>query len=352
MPSKGGRPPRVAAVPEIPVEQLHLQALGALGEASFANPGDVFEQGLALLIRQLGVDRAVVSIQTESGLESLWSAPETGLDGLPEALAGQILAGEGRTLVVRDAALEAPWLEPGSGLRSCLGTALRHSGQAMGVLSVQNGVARDWRRSEVAMLTIMAHLFSRTFEVESLRAELWKTRQALDLTSAVVEDSALENAETGLPNPRYLAVWIRSSLFLARRRGETMAVAAWEQPLERRTSGILKGIADSLRGEDLLVDLGEGRMLLLLPRTDRSGAGILLGRLHQVAGGVAMGATLWNPLLKPDRDDHTLDSGIRRARLALAAARPGEIRWKLVKASRENLIDSPNAWDENKEEQH
>ena len=345
---------KASKAPAESAERRQLQALGSLGERAIGNPGELFEKGLALLVKQLGVSRAVVATRTELGLEALWNAPE---GPVPDPAAGfcpEVLTREDRTLVIRDAATDPMWSDHTAwttgGVRSYVGTVLRHSGKAFGVLSVQDGKARVWKRTEVAMVNILAHWFSRAFEVEALRSELWRTQEALDLTSAVVEDSALESPQTGLPNRHYLDVWIRSSLFLARRRGETMAVATWVQPKERNLKRTLKCLADSLRGEDLLVDMGHDRMLLLLPRTTQAGAAVLLDRVRLEAGQVTLGATLWNPLLKPDREDKSLETSFHRAHAALASASLGEVNWNLLEPSRENLIDGPGHWETLEEE--
>jgi len=162
-----------------------------------------------------------------------------------------------------------------------------------------------------------ANLFSKTLEVENLKHELRVTRDALDLTSAVVEDSALESSATRLPTRPYLDIWLKANLYLARRRGEAMAVAQFQLELSPDRRRRLKEVAEALRGEDLLVDLGHQAFLLLLPRTPQEGAQILLDRIRQRLGAVPMGATLWNPLHRTDRDDLALKKASHRVALAL-----------------------------------
>jgi len=340
---------------EEPLDGQHLDALGALGETSLSNPGQLIDQGLQLLLRQLGVTRAAVATLDGGTLESLWCAGEPGAC-VPERLdpmrnfCAQVLKHPGRTLVVRDAQADPQWREHAAfaelGVAAYLGAPLRHSGALVGVLSAQSLAPRAWKRSEIALVTCMGHLFSKAMEVEAVKYDLWKTRQALDLTSAVVEDSALESPDTGLPNLRYLEVWARSSLYLAKRRGETIALVTWTAPApDRAGKQALKDLAESLRGEDLLVDLGQGRLLLLLPRTDQAGASLLLERIRLQAGELAMGGTVWNPLLKPDRDSKDLMWALDRAKQAHldsvihSADGHGPVAWKVVEASRASLVD-------------
>lgn len=321
------------------LDDQRLTALDALGRVGLGSPGALFDQGLQLLTQQLHVEQAAVLLQTEQGLERIWPAPA---EGEPEAdlsftFAARALSHPNRPLVIRDAAQDPQWADHWQrlGVRSTLCVPLCGSGKVLGVLVVESAQARDWRRTEIAMVSIMAHLFSKTFEVEALRADLWRTREALELTSAVVADNALESPLTGLPNRHYLEIWTRSSLYLARRKGEPMAVATWTQPAEPGQKQTLKRIADALRGEDLLVDLGQDQLLLLLPGTDAAGAAVLLDRVRAVTGRRAMGATLWDPLLAPDCNHGSLDAALGRARSAQeeSAGTPGAraLVWNMLK---------------------
>ena len=181
------------------------------------------------------------------------------------------------------------------------------------MLSVQHGEPKDFSRSSIALVNAMANLLSRTLEVEALKYELRLTRDSLDLTSAVVEDSALQNATSGLPNYRYLEVWLRANLFMARRRGEPMAVVLWQWPESPRRRKVLNDISSSLRGEDLLVDISRDRFLLLLPHTPQSGAEILIERIRENMGEIAMGGTFWETEL----DDVQLQMAQHRCEIAL-----------------------------------
>jgi GGDEF domain-containing protein len=157
---------------------------------------------------------------------------------------------------------------------------------------------------------------ARTLESENLKQELRAALDALELSSSIVEDSALQSSRSGLPNRRYLETWLRSTLFMARRRKEAMALALWSQPLIPGTKGRLAAAAGHLRGEDLLVELSTDQYLLLMPHTADSGAEVLLGRLRETLGSHPTGATLW----LPDGKDMTLKSALRRVAKAFTDA--------------------------------
>jgi hypothetical protein len=341
-----------------PREDRHLQALGRLGAASFAQPGDLFDHGLNLLVRELRVDRAMVSSMTGRGLENLWCAGAPAHPGSDAPFphdpgrnfCSQVLTPPLATLVISDANSDPRWARHPAwrslGIRAYLGAPLRHSGSPMGVLSVQSESAHPWRRSEVALVDAMAALFGQAMEVEALKAKLWQTQEALDLTAAVVEDSALECPRSGLPTRRYLDVWCKACLESARRCRELLSLVTWTQPRTAERDRGLGRLAGSLRGVDLLMDLGRDRFLLVLPRTLRAGAEIVLERFRRVLGPLAMGATLWNPLLSPDREAATLQPAIRRAQAAIPGGegREGEVGWAFLEPVRENLLAGAMGW--------
>jgi hypothetical protein len=171
----------------------------------------------------------------------------------------------------------------------------------------------------------VANIISRTLEIEQLKHELRLTRDALELTSAVVEDSALQTSGSGLPNQRYLEIWLKANLFLAKRRGDLMAVVLWRMSLAGPARKHLTTVAAALRGEDLMVDLGREQFLLLLPRTPVDGTNILLNRMRELLGPLSMGATMWDP----EVDDIHLRRAMARCEKARFASQ-GEIRWLLL----------------------
>ena len=343
----------------------HLLALGAFGATRFATPGDLFDQGLGLLVRQLGVDRAVLASLEDGRLEALWSAGPAPFSHDPNLnFCPQVLGRSGSALAIGDAEADPAWRGHPAwrelGVRAYVGAQLRDSAGAVGVLSVQSGAGRTWRPAEVALVQTMAALFGRALEVEALKAGLTQAKEVLDLTAAVMEDHALESARTGLPSRRYLEVWCKSHLNLARRRHETMALATWVMPPGPGREKLLARLAGSLRGVDLLVDLERDRFLLVLPRTPPAGAALVLERVRETLGIKAMGATLWNPLLNPDRDAPTLQPAIHRAQQAdpgapapgapgaMAPGAPGaddgEVIWALLEPSRANILGETSQW--------
>lgn len=286
-------------------EPGHLEALGNLVEGSFPDPAQLFHHGLSLLVAQLGVDRAVISRFTDLGWEMLWWAHAPHLTDDPllrnpiDSFCPLVLEHPNRTLVIPDRHAPGAWRRHAHRalpeIRSYLGTALRQSGRTTGVLSVSSARPHDFSRAEVSMVNALANLFGKTLEVEELKHELRLTRDALDLSTAVVEDSALEAPGTHLPNRHYLDVWMRAYLPLARRRQESIALVRWNLALPQVRAERLVGVMGALRGEDLLVDLGHGAFLLLLPRTDQDGVRTLLERLDPLLGSVPLGGTLWIP---------------------------------------------------------
>jgi hypothetical protein len=338
----------------------HLQALGELVDHAFPDPTKLFDHGLALLVQQLGVDRAVMSRLTDLGWEAFWWATAEGV--LPDIAVHEpshnfcphVLENPGRMLMIRDASTDPAWKDHRAtrnlGVKAYLGASLNQSGRIMGVLSVTSDRPKAFTRAEVAMVKALANLFGKTLEVEQLKHDLQVTRDALDLTTAVVEDSALEAPGSHLPNPHYLDIWLKANLFLARRRGESMAVVRWKQPLNRETKRALQEISDALRGEDLLVDMGREEFLMLLPRTAQEGAQILLDRIRLRLGAMPMGATLWNPMHKADRNDLALRNALKRAQLGLqrsvelAPEQGAEVVWDLLLLRPEDLADTTNPW--------
>lgn len=337
------------------VPQDHLSALGNLVDHAFPDPTGFFDHGLALLIQQLGVNQAVMSRLGDLGWEIFWWATVEGtqVDGTMHEPVGdfcsEVLEHPARVLTIRDTQLEDAWknhpVVTQFGIRCYMGTLLQQDGKVMGVLSVMSKQPKAFNRAEVAMLKAMANLFSKTLEVEHLKHELHLTRDTLDLTTAVVEDSALENAATRLPNRHYLDIWLRANLYLARRRGEAMTVVCWHLEAGKENRCRLQEIADRLRGEDLLVDMGHEEFLLLLPRTPKAGACVLLDRIRGRLGCIAMGATLWDPMHRKDSEDMRIMEAMARAEsaLKLSQEKGGDVVWNLLEFHSEDRVE-PLHW--------
>jgi len=200
----------------------------------------------------------------------------------------------------------------------------------IGALSLECGRARTFSGKDIATVKAVAGVFEKILEIEQLKHDLRLTQDSLDLTQAVVEDSLLESQTSRLPNLRFLNVWTKAVLFLARRSGEPMALVRWRMALTPASLEALETVADALRGEDLLVDMGKEEFLLLLPRTNRAGAEVLLGRIRPILGPVPMGATLWSPDLPADRDDLDLHDALKRTQVGL--------QWS-HEATREGIVD-------------
>jgi hypothetical protein len=241
----------------------HLTALGEFVERAFPDPAQLFDHGLSMLVQQLGVDRAVMIRVTKLGFEAFWWATAEGIEA-DHAIHNpalnfcpKVLQNPARTLVIKDALADQELQGHSAfrklGVRAYIGVPLRQSNKFIGVLSVQSARPMAFTRAEIAVVNAMANVFSKTMEIENLKHELHMTREALDLTSAVVEDSALETAKTHLPNRHYLYIWLKANLYLARRRAEPMTIARWLLPVNAASQGLLRDIADALRGEDLLV---------------------------------------------------------------------------------------------------
>lgn len=338
----------------------HLTALGDFVERAFPDPAQLFDHGLNLLVQQLGVDRAVMIRVTKLGYEAFWWATAEGIEpdqAIHEAALNfcpKVIQAPARTLVIKDALSDRDLQGHSAfrklGVRAYIGVPLRQSNKLIGVLSVQSSKPMPFTRAEIAVVNAMANVFSKTLEIENLKHELHMTREALDLTSAVVEDSALETPKTRLPNRHYLEIWLKANLYLARRRAEPMSIARWNLPLRPETREHLREIADALRGEDLLVDLGHDEYQLLLPRTGILGAEILLERIRAKIGPIPMGATLWHPLHKADRDDLSLHHSTQRAIEALRRSENrgsdgrGDLIWELLEMRSEDMVENTSPW--------
>lgn len=321
-------------------------ALAALAEAEFPHAAPFFSQGLEILIRELGFDRAAMTRVTGHGLETCWWAlsdrvgAEDAIHETDEFFGPRVMDAPGQALCVPDL-LEDPELagHPSArrlGIRTYLATPLRRGGTCIGILSLQSMEPRHLSEVELAIVKVLGLVFSRALEAEMLRDDLQATRNVLDLTAAVVEDHSLESPGTRLPNRRYLEIWLKAHLYLAQRRGEPMSVAHWTLSLDLQARQDVRDIAASLRGEDLLVDLGDEAFLLLLPHTGIEGAQVLLERIRTVLGPIPMGATLWQPLHPVDSEDLAIQQAVLRASEARRYSEENpvegacEVQWMLL----------------------
>lgn len=304
----------------------HLAALADLLSVSQTDPAHLFEHGLALLVERLGVDRALLTRVTGLGYEIFWWAAADGLtmgnvfEAPEKGFCPWVMAHPDRSLTIRDAASEPQWSKSSAWvdlrIRAYAGVALTNGNGALGTLCVQHHAPRTFHRGEIALIRAMGHLMARTLESEHLKHELRAALDALELSSAILEDSALQSPRSGLPNRHYLDVWLRASLFIARRRQESMALALWSQPMVAGTKERMEAAVSHLRGEDLIIELSADQYLLLMPHTGEDGAEILLARLREILGSHPTGATLW----PPDGEDMTMKSALTRAGKAFTHA--------------------------------
>ena len=319
----------------------HLAALAELLGRDSSDPVRLFEHSLALLREQLGADRALLtrisglgheifwwSAQDEKTMHHIFQQPEKGF-------CAWVMAHPDRPLVIKDAEADPRWRDHSGcvelGIRAYAGVVLREGEKVVGTLCVQHGRPLALGRGALALLKALGHLLSKTLEAEQLKQELLATRDALELSSAVVQDSALQSGRSGLPNRRYLEIWTRATVFLARRRNEEMALVLWTQPMERGFRARLKAVSDALRGEDLLVEHSDDHYLLLMPHTTPEGAEVLLARIREQLGIHPAGATLW----RPGEEDLHLHQAFRRVAAALAEAKKHHpsIFWSLPPVS-------------------
>lgn len=331
-------------------------SLAALADQDFPHATQFFSQSLELLVNELAVDRAAMTRVASQGLETCWWAlsakvgPEDTIHETDEFFGPRVMDDPSRILHVPDLQEDAELAGHPSarrlGIRTYLGLPLRHGGTCIGILSLQSSEPRQLDAEELAFARVMALLFARTLESETLRDDLQATRNVLDLTAAVVEDHSLESPATRLPNRRYLEIWLKAHLYLAQRRGEPMSVAQWLITPDPETRQSLREIAAALRGEDLLVDLDGEQALLLLPHTGIEGAQILLERIRSVLGPVPMGATLWQPLHPVDSEDLAIQQALLRASEARnysevsAVDGTAEVQWMLLEME-EGENDTP-----------
>jgi hypothetical protein len=304
----------------------HLAAMADLLGKHRNDPAKLFEVGLSLLVERLGAERALLSRVTALGHEVFWWSLAEGasMDRLFESpelgFCTWVMEHPDRPLVIRNAAIESRWRKHTGrtelGIEAYAGVVLRDAKGVVGTLCVQHSKPHVFHPEDVGLLRVLAHLMGRLLEAENLKSELQAAMDALELSSAVVEDSALQSARSGLPNRRYLDIWRRSALFLARRRKEPMALALWSQPMVPGTKGKLGSTSTHLRGEDLLIELSTDQYLLLMPHTEQTGAELLLSRLQERLGQHPTGLTLW----RHDLDDMTLRSALMRVSKAFSDA--------------------------------
>jgi GGDEF domain-containing protein len=304
------------------------RALGELLRNRDPDPFTLFDASLELLIRQFKVDHALITRLSQGKLDTFWWV-QAGAGAREPVELHQSLRLCERVLLEPEGRLALGTVFPSEGgpwLRAFAGVALYERGRPVGTLAVLHSHTYAFSPDDLDFIHALAGLLGRVMEIENLRYQLQVAQNSLDLSSAVVQDSALESPATGLPNSRYLEVWLKSSMSSARRQKESLSLALWELT-GRVAKAALQRVGKSLRGDDLLAEVSANRILLLLPRTRHDGAEALLERLRAELGDTPMGATVW----LPDWDDLLLHGALRRAEVALQEAirAGGGTQWKV-----------------------
>ena len=305
-----------------------MRALGELLRNQDPDPFMLFDATLELLVRQFGVDHAVITRLAQGKLDTFWWV-QAGRGAREPLELNQSLRLCERVLEEPEGCLALGTVFPSEGgpwLRAFAGVVLRERGRPVGTLAVLHSHPFAFSGDDLDFIRSVAGLLGRVLELENLKYEFQVAQDSLALSTAVVEDSVLESSATGLPNARFLDVWIKGHMHQARRQKESLVLALWEVKASSHKKA-LASISKGLRGNDLLVEVSADRFLLLLPHTAQEGAQILLDRLHRELKCPPMGATIW----MPDRDDLMLRAALRRADEALlASAREGDgIHWRL-----------------------
>ena len=305
-----------------------MQALGELLRKRDLDPFALFDAALELLVRQFVVDHALITRLSEGHLDTFWwVAAGTGAKVPVEVqkslrLCERVLKEPEGHLVLGSLFEE----EAGPGIRAFAGVVLREGGRSIGTLAILNGHPYAFCDGDIEFIKSVGGLLERALEIENLRYQLRVSQDSLALTTAVAQESTLEGGWSGLPNGRFLDVWMKGHMHHARRQKETLCVALWEWQGKAPGAAEIRRIAQGLRGDDLMVELAPNRLLLLLPQASQEGAQVLLERVSRELGNPPMGATLW----LPDRDDLMLNAAMRRAEQARQESLQGSggIRWK------------------------
>jgi hypothetical protein len=305
-----------------------MRALGELLRNQDPDPFTLFDASLELLVRQFMVDHAVMTRLSLGKLDTFWWVQAGTGAREPVELQHSLRLCE-RVLRDPEGSLALGTVfasEGGPRLRAFAGVVLRERGVPVGTLAVLHSQPFAFSAEDLDFLRSVAGLLGRVLELENLKYELQVAQESLALSTAVVQDSALESAVTGLPNSRFLDIWIQGHMHNARRNKESLSLARWNGSSKVDAKRLQKAIR-TLRGNDLVVEYLPNSFLLLLPQTVQEGASLLLERLAAELGNPPMGATLW----MSDRDDLLLHAALRRAELALQEAlRAGAgVHWKL-----------------------
>lgn len=286
-------------------------------------------QGLRLLHQHLGADRTSLVMVESGGLDTRWWHPERlgeAAPAPPEEPCQWLLAHPERILAQPDARGGRRRGGPGA----LLGCVLRQGDGVRAILLASFQAPRPLRRTEVAILESVALFLGQALEVEDLKRSVQGLEDALAITQAVVEDSSIRDAETDLPNRRYLEVW-EHALLASGHAPPSLVVAEFQMAVtSRKDAAWIRKAMVGIRAGDLVVRLGPDRFRVVFRHTSQPLAHILLLRLRTRLGGVPMGATVWEP-----GPGGGLESCSPRLERALARSRSGSppgLVWLLPEA--------------------
>ena len=320
------------------------EAIHALNHSGGAGDPFVLARSLEMLVNHLGASQATLVMVSGGLAETRWWHPELEDEEPPAAIPSfceWLVAHPERTLVVRDMANgpHARHLDGSQTLpyQAALGCALRQGEGVKALLFVFFDQPRSFPRAEFALLEAVAGFMGRVVEIEDLKQSLNRLEDALAITRAVMEDSSTRDAETDLPNLRYLEIWQKAMLG-SDQRPESMVVAECHVKIQNKkdVARLLKA-AEGVRAGDLVVRVAQGRFLIIFRHTPRSVAHILLLRFRMQLEGAPMGATLWVP--GPDRQG--LESCQPCLEAALAESRTMEqpaLVWNLPEGFQEEPL--------------
>lgn len=278
------------------------EAIHALHHSGGAGDPFVLAKSLEMLVNQLGAAQATLVMVTGGLAETRWWHPEEEDDEPPAAIPSfceWLVEHPERTLVVRDMATgphARDLADPGAiPHKAALGCVVRQGEGIKTLLFVFFDQTRTFPRAEFALLEAVAGFMGRVVEIEDLKQSLNRLEDALAITRAVMEDSSTRDAETDLPNLRYLEIW-QKALLGSDQRPKSLVVAECQLVVQNRedVARVLKA-AEGVRAGDLVVRVAHGRFQIIFQHTPRSVAHILLLRFRMQLEGAPMGATLWVP---------------------------------------------------------
>jgi GGDEF domain-containing protein len=320
----------------------HLaEAIHALNRSGGAGDPFILAKSLEMLVNHLGASRATLVMMSGGLAETRWWHPEEEEEEPPAAIPSfceWLAEHPERTLVIRDMATgphARDLADPGAiPHKAALGCVLRQGEGVKALLFVFFDRTRTFPRAEFALLEAVAGFMGRVVEIEDLKQSLNRLEDALAITRAVMEDSSTRDAETDLPNLRYLEIWQKAMLGSGQ-RPESMVVAECHVKIQNKkdVARLLKA-AEGVRAGDLVVRVAAGRFLIIFRQTPRSVAHILLLRFRMQLEGAPMGATLWIP----GAEGLSLESCQPRLDAALAESRalqPPALVWRLPEGFRE-----------------